>query len=559
MAEMMRSVVFRASVLVLGLLAACAGGGPDVGGFKYQPSDQARAAYYFLLLEEARRTPNATVADTAISNLLVLDPSPRIFLETGDYYWRRGRTDRARAILEQGRGIHPGELPLTLLLADTYLSEEQPDEAARILGEYVNGFSENKDAVRALGGVLIQNGRFAEALDILKGIPGKERSPTVQYYIAKALAGLGSNAQAIEQLHTLLAKEPGFVEAWADLAYLQESVKDFVSAEQTYFRMLELGETSEEVWLRLIELNLKLNDPDKALSLVRQGPDTLGFQLQAASTFLEQKFFSQAEQILTPLAPRGEASPEIYFYLAVLAFDGKKDFDSALEYMKRIPESNPYHSRSLRFQSHFLLEMGQVPEALNLAMEGRRRFPGERDFWVIEARLRDELGESEKALGLLKEAQSLWVDDTEILYLTGLILDRIGQHEESFQLMETVISLDPEHADALNYVGYSLADQRRNLDRAYVLVRTALNQKPDSGYIIDSLAWVYFRLGKFREAWEEVRRAVDKVSGDPTIWSHYGDIAAAMGKKDAARKGYTRSLELGGKGKDAVRKKLDAL
>ncbi len=555
----MRSAVFRASVLALGFLAACAGSGPGVGGSEFQSSDQARATYYFLLLEEARRTPNATVADTAISNLLVLDPSPRIFLETGDYYRRRGQTDRARAVLEQGRGIHPGELPLTLLLADTYLSEEQPDVAVRILGEYVTNFPGNNDAVGALGGVLIQNGRFAEALDVLKRIPSKERSPTVQYQMTKALAGLGSNAKAIEQLHTLLAKEPGFVEAWADLAYLQELVKDFVSAEQTYFRMLELGETSEEVWLRLINLNLKLNDPDKALSLVRQGPDTLGFQLQAASTFLEQRFFSQAERILTPLIPRGESSPEIFFYLAVLAFDGKKDFDSALKYMERIPESNPYYSRSLRFQSHFLFEMGRIREALDLAVEGRRRFPDERDFWVMEARLRDELGKPEEALELLKEAQSLWEEDTEILYLTGLILDRIGQQEESFQVMETVISLDPEHADALNYVGYSLADQHKDLDRAYVLVQSALKQKPDSGYMIDSLAWVYFRQGKFREAWEEIRRAVDKVSGDPTIWGHYGDIAASVGKKEAARKGYARSLELGGKGKDAVRKKLDAL
>ena len=555
----MRSAIFRISVLALGLLAACAGSGPGVVEPLYLPSDKGRAAYYFLLLEEARRTPNATIADTAISNLLILDPSPRIFLETGDYYWRRGRTDSAREILEKGRGIHPGELPLTLLLADTYLSEEQPDDAARILGEYVASFPDKNEAVRALGGVLIQSGRFAEALDALKRISDKERSPAVRYYMAKALAGLGSNAQAIEQLHKVLAREPDFVEAWADLAYLQELVKDYVSAEQTYSRILELGETSQEVWLRLIDLNLKLNDPDKALSLVRQGPDSLGFQLQAASAFLEQKFFSQAERILTPLIPRGDASPEIYFYLAVLAFDGKKDFDSALEYLGRIPKSNPYHSRSLRFRSHFLFEMGRTREALDMAVQGRKQFPDERDFWAMEARLRDELGESEKALGLLKEARSRWAEDTEILYLTGLILDKEGRREESLHTMETVISLDPEHADALNYVGYSLADQGRDLDRAYVLVQSALKQKPDNGYMIDSLAWVYFKQDKLQEAWEEIRRAVAKVPGDPTIWEHYGDIAVALGDMDAAGKAYARSLELGVKDKDAVRKKLDAL
>ena len=107
-------------------------------------------------------------------------------------------------------------------------------------------------------------------------------------------------------------------------------------------------------------------------------------------------------------------------------------------------------------------------------------------------------------------------------------------------------------------MGYTLAEEGRELDRAEVLIKKALEQSPDSGYILDSLAWVYFRQGKIKQAWEEIKRAVDVVD-DPVIWEHYGDIAAAAGHKKQARKGYESSLKLDSEHKDRINEKLDAL
>jgi len=88
----------------------------------------------------------------------------------------------------------------------------------------------------------------------------------------------------------------------------------------------------------------------------------------------------------------------------------------------------------------------------------------------------------------------------------------------------------------------------------------AVELAPDLAYILDSLAWAQYRLGKFDAAWESVTKVVSmENSEDPTIWEHYGDIAAALGKAEEARKGYARALELKPKNADSIRERLSKL
>ena len=87
----------------------------------------------------------------------------------------------------------------------------------------------------------------------------------------------------------------------------------------------------------------------------------------------------------------------------------------------------------------------------------------------------------------------------------------------------------------------------------------ALKVKPDNGYFVDSLAWVYFKQKKLRLAWAEIKRAVELVDSDPVIWEHYGDIARALNYPAEARKGYSRSLDLDGDNAESVRAKLNEL
>jgi len=88
--------------------------------------------------------------------------------------------------------------------------------------------------------------------------------------------------------------------------------------------------------------------------------------------------------------------------------------------------------------------------------------------------------------------------------------------------MEKVIALDPKHATALNYLGYTFADRNMRLPEAEKLVQRALEIRPDDGFFLDSLAWVHYRQGDFRRAEEELHRALKYVPDDPVILEHLG-------------------------------------
>jgi tetratricopeptide (TPR) repeat protein len=109
--------------------------------------------------------------------------------------------------------------------------------------------------------------------------------------------------------------------------------------------------------------------------------------------------------------------------------------------------------------------------------------------------------------------------------------------------LKRTIEINPKHADALNYLGYSYADKGVNLEEALSLIQRALELKPGSGYIIDSLGWVYFRLGKIDEALKQLRMALDTVKEDPVLFEHLGDVYEAAGQYKEALDAWNNSIK----------------
>ena len=553
-----------AGIILPALLAACAANqAPPARDVAEKPaewrlSEKAEATYLFLRFEEARNEQDQEAATEALERLLELEPSPRIYLEGANYHWRQGRLGEARNLLKKGIENNPGNEQLSRTLALTYLAENRYDDAAVTLKSFLKDHPGDNEVRHELAAILIEGDKHAEALDLLEKISEEEREAPTYYYMAKARMGLGLTQKAIADLKSALELNQKFVEAWAELAYLYEVEKDLVKAENIYSRILELGETGREVWLRLIMLNIKLNNPEKAMAYYRQGPDDLDFALEAATAFLDEDFYGQARSILESVRESGDAPERVNFYMAVLEYEDTRDPQKALEFLRRIPEENAHFAQALRFRVQLHMELEQYDRALELAAKGRERYPDQPAFKILESRIYEDRGNLGKAEQALEEAAAKWPGNIDVLYSLGVIMDKQGNSDRAAELMEKIISIDPEHAEALNFLGYTLADQNRDLERALVMVRKALELKPGSGYITDSLAWVHYRMGNLQKAWEEIQKAVQLMPKDPIIWEHYGDIARELGFIEEARRGYRSSLELKPENSE-VRQKLEAL
>jgi Flp pilus assembly protein TadD/LysM repeat protein len=135
-------------------------------------------------------------------------------------------------------------------------------------------------------------------------------------------------------------------------------------------------------------------------------------------------------------------------------------------------------------------------------------------------------------------------DDWRIYYFRGVSLERSKRWAEAEADFQQALKLDPDQPQVLNYLGYSWVDQGANLDKALDMIKTAVDLRPDDGYIVDSLGWAYFRLGRYDEAVTQLERAVDLKSSDPVINDHLGDAYWKVGRKLEARFQWNHARDL---------------
>lgn len=122
--------------------------------------------------------------------------------------------------------------------------------------------------------------------------------------------------------------------------------------------------------------------------------------------------------------------------------------------------------------------------------------------------------------------------------------------------MQKILSIDPDHADALNYIGYTYAEMGIRLDEALKLIEKALKIKPNSGYIVDSLGWIFFKKGQYDRALELIKKALSLTPDDPTIIEHLGDVFIKKRRYKKALELYLRAIELNHPDKDRIRDKI---
>jgi len=148
--------------------------------------------------------------------------------------------------------------------------------------------------------------------------------------------------------------------------------------------------------------------------------------------------------------------------------------------------------------------------------------------------------------------------DADVLYNLGLLHGESGDSARALQVMQRAIESDPNHADALNYIGYTWAERGERLDEAEALIVRALEQRPEAGHILDSLGWVYYMRAQplieagrvdegrawLRRAVVQLKRAAERIGGggDPVISEHLGDAYFLLGRRREALKMYEEAL-----------------
>ncbi|MBS0556655.1 MAG: tetratricopeptide repeat protein [Proteobacteria bacterium] len=184
-------------------------------------------------------------------------------------------------------------------------------------------------------------------------------------------------------------------------------------------------------------------------------------------------------------------------------------------------------------------ETGHTDKALALlhALQARSSDDDKQigDAYTMEAEILRKHDRGREAVAVYSRALQAMPDDPRLLYARALLNDDLGNVDAAVDDLRALIKLQPDNADALNALGYTLVDHGRDLPEAQRLIEKALAYKPDEPAIIDSLGWVQYRLGHLKQAVEHLRAAYAR-QPDPEIAAHLGEVLWVSGDKDEARK-----------------------
>jgi tetratricopeptide (TPR) repeat protein len=178
------------------------------------------------------------------------------------------------------------------------------------------------------------------------------------------------------------------------------------------------------------------------------------------------------------------------------------------------------------------------------------------DLLVSLAALREASEEYKEAGRLLRQSLGIEPNNAETHFRLGVVLDKRGERKASLAAMRKAIELNNRHARALNYVGYTLVEGGGDLVEAERLIRRALAVEPNSGYILDSLGWVYFKKGQYEQAYNYLLRAEATGEDDPVIYEHLGEAALALDRPEAAVSAFEKALKSNHPKPEAVKAKL---
>ncbi|HMA16684.1 MAG: tetratricopeptide repeat protein [Bacteroidota bacterium] len=225
--------------------------------------------------------------------------------------------------------------------------------------------------------------------------------------------------------------------------------------------------------------------------------------------------------------------------------------EAAIAAYRAVPQDSPF-SWIVRLRiAEELQVMGENEQALaeldRLAAERPDSYePLSRkgDLLRVEERFAEAVEAYDDAVARLEQHGGIEARHWSLFYFRGIALERSDQWPRAEADFQQALGLQPEQPYVMNYLAYSWVEQKQNLDEAEAMLVRAVKLRPRDGYIVDSLGWVYYRLGRFEEAVVQLERAVALRPQDPTINDHLGDALWQVGRKNEARFQWHRALSL---------------
>jgi tetratricopeptide (TPR) repeat protein len=525
-------------------------------GLPVPKPDEDAAVFYFSMGQAYSLDNDPQHAVEAYRAALVHDPKSALLrARLAAELVKMGSFAEAKLLCLEAVELDGKYIDTYLLLAGIQVAAKEYQAALKTYSDALKVDADNRDALLYYGVTLAEVGKAPEGIVQLERLVklkdttdgGIDRA-VAYYYLAKVYEQTGKTPDAIKTLKKALERRPGFAKAAGTLAdiYLDQKEEDLaIRVLEDAFKESHASELAE----RLAEGFLAKKEMAKAVpyleSLVEEDPSNENTRLRLSLVYWQLHWLDKARVILSDLAERYPTSSEINFYMGELEME-RGHMDIALTYYARIASDYAKYEPMVARVVGIYRDKKMYVAAEDYLQAALAKRPDAVAFYPVLAALYEDQGRVGDAVLALERGQKKFPQDENILYYLGFLYDRQGKRDLGMTTMESLLRLNGDNANALNFVGYNLLDQNKDLARAEELLGRAKTLKPQDAFVLDSYGWLLYRRGKRREAMKELERAFAMKSDEGVIAEHLADIYVSLNMPQKALVVYQSAHKAGG-------------
>ena len=509
------------------------------------------ADYHFTLGESYSLEGLSDKAIEEFKLTLVHDPdSSRVRMRLGAEYLKKGQVTESLEQVESAVEKDPKYTDARLLLAGLYGSLRMYDKAESQYREILKNEPENTEAPVSLAVLFAEQKRYDESIRIFEKLAlnkNYENPHHAWYFIGRIQLEKENYADADVAFKKSLASKPQFEDAAISLSKSLESQKKKKDAIKLLEDFQDKKGPSAKVAEVLSRHYLEAKEDEKAyrqFEIVEEADhDNLNVKVKMALVLIERKDFEKAATKLKQILVLAPESDKIRFYLAAV-YEEMKDYDEAISHFNMIPASSSFYPEAMVHVSYLHKTQGRTAEAIATIERAIEKQDDVEQFYSLYASLLHDSRDYAKAEKMLLQAVEKFPKSEQLFFFLGSVQDSMGEKRKTLESMRRVTELNPDHAQALNYLAYTKAELGENLDEAEVLARRALQLRPQDAYIMDTVGWVLFKKGQYEDSIKVLEKAHKAKPDEAIIAEHLGDAYYRVQLTGKARAMYQRASEL---------------
>lgn len=519
--------------------------------YQLEISENGTQTFVYLGLYEAIKRDDYDKIKLYANMLSKNNPEPLSLAEAISWLYNKGYMQDAKVLLEQSLKQLPDELSFILMYAEILQNQQDENADMRVVLDLLKNFikkhPKDYNAYIELGVLYYKLYQYENACKSLLQIPEKERVSSVYLYMGICLEKMERYAEATKCFKRVLKEFPEDKTALHHMGTIAEAKGQYALARKYYSQIADLDSSNYDYLLRLISIAFKEGNHQKAFEIAKEHFN-FDFIVSASSMLIQEGRVDLAEELLNNLGNMEDAPRELLYLHGALIYEAGQDKTRALDYLTQLTENDEHYKNALEIITYIYLEQNEFDTALQYIKKLQALAPEAKNYKVLEYQTYLFQEKYEQAYEILYAFLKEYPDDIHAKYRFAYACFHLDEKEKALQLMNEILENDPDNYDALNFVGYSLVEQNKDLNKAeeYLLKADRLN--PKHGYINDSLAWLYYTKGEYEKAFDYIEKAISYASSaendDAAMWEHYGDIARKIGKDDIARSAYEKSLSI---------------